>query len=62
VTAYLATSSEGCDFSCLELDCDPVLIAFSNGREIGRTYDVAEADDWVRGLVSEEDSRVEDTP
>lgn len=49
VTAYTAADTRGCDFSYLELDCDPVLIAFSGGREIGRTHDVT--DDWVNGLV-----------
>lgn len=54
VTAYMATDIGGCDFSYLELGCDPVLIAFSGGREIDRTYDVAEADDWVNDLVFRE--------
>lgn len=51
VTAYMATDIEGCDFDHLELDCDPVLIAFSGGREIGRTRDMAGVEDWVKGLV-----------
>ena len=49
VAAYTATDIGGCSFSYLELDCDPVLIAFSGGREIGRTHDVT--DDWVNGVV-----------
>lgn len=60
VTAYVATNIEGCDFSYLELDCDPVLIAFSNGREIGRTYDVGRADDWVKDQALEAGGRMED--
>lgn len=51
LAAYRATDIGGCSFSYLELDCDPVLIAFSGGREIGRTHDVAGADDWVDGIV-----------
>mgnify|MGYP000870645975 CR=1 FL=1 len=51
VAAYTATDIGGCGFSYLELDCDPVLIAFSGGREVGRTHDVAGADDWVNGIV-----------
>lgn len=49
VAAYVATDIGGCSFSYLELDCDPVLVAFSGGREIGRTHDVT--DDWVNDLV-----------
>lgn len=51
VTAYTASDIGGCDFSYLELDCDPVLIAFSGGREIGRTRDMAGVENWVKGLV-----------
>lgn len=51
VAAYMATDIGGCGFSYLELDCDPVLIAFSNGREIGRTRDIARAEDWADSLV-----------
>lgn len=51
VTAYTATDIEGCDFSYLELDCSPVLIAFRGGREIDRTSDMAQVEDWVNGLV-----------
>jgi hypothetical protein len=51
VTTYVATDIEGCDFRYLELDCDPVLIAFNDGREIGRTGDMAWVEDWVNGLA-----------
>ena len=51
VTAYTATDIGGCDFGYLELDCDPVLIAFRGGREISRTSDMAQVEDWVNGLV-----------
>ena len=51
VTAYVASNIGGCSFSYLELDCDPVLIAFSDGQEIDRTRDMAGVEDWVRGLV-----------
>lgn len=55
VAAYMATDIDGCDFSWLELDCDPVLIAFSGGREIDRTCDMARVEDWVNDLVFGED-------
>lgn len=51
VIVYMATDIKGCDFSCLELDCDPVLIAFRDGREISRTSDMVRVEDWVNGLV-----------
>lgn len=54
-TTYMITSMvtdiEGCDFDYLELDCDPVLIAFRDGREIARTSDMDWVEDWVNGLV-----------
>lgn len=56
VTAYMASNIGGCNFNYLELDCDPVLIAFCNGREIGRTHDVAGANDWVENLVFRKNS------
>lgn len=59
VAAYRASDTGGCDFGYFELDCDPVLIAFRNGREIARTYDVTKIGDWVKNLVSETDSRGE---
>ena len=62
VAVYTAANIKGYDFSFFELDCDPVLIAFSNGREMGRTSDMAGACDWVKGLVLEAGNRVEDTP
>lgn len=51
VTIHTVSNIEGCGFSYLELDCDPVLIAFSDGREIGRTRDMAGVEDWIKGLV-----------
>ena len=51
VAAYMASAIDGCDFGYLELDCDPVLIAFSGGREIGRTCDMTGVKDWVKNLV-----------
>lgn len=59
VTAYKASGIWGCDFGYLELDCDPVLIAFRDGREIARTYDVAGAYGWVEHLVSGADGHAE---
>ena len=51
LTVYVATDIEGCYFDYLELDCDPVLIAFSGGREIERTSDMVWVEDWINGLV-----------
>lgn len=51
VSVYTATDIGGCDFSYLELDCDPVLVAFSGGREIDRTCDMTRVEDWVNDLV-----------
>lgn len=51
VIARTTSDIGGCYFGHLELDCEPVLIAFSNGKEVARTYDVAGAEDWVNGLV-----------
>lgn len=51
VIVYMATAIGGCNFDYLELDCDPVLIAFSDGREIARTSDMTLVEDWVNGLV-----------
>nr|DAV65859.1 MAG TPA: hypothetical protein [Caudoviricetes sp.] len=56
VIAYMATDIKGCDFNYLELDCDPVLIAFGDGREISRTGDMARVEDWVNGLVFGEET------
>lgn len=55
------TTSEigGCCFGHLELDCEPVLIAFSNGKEIARTYDIVRADSWVKHLILGTDGRAE---
>lgn len=50
-TVYAVTDIEGCDFDYLELDCNPVLIAFRDGREIKRTSDMVWVEDWVNGLV-----------
>lgn len=55
VVAYMATNIKGCYFDYLELDCDPVLIAFSNGREISRTRNMTRIEDWVNDLVFGED-------
>lgn len=52
VAAYTAVDFSGYDFTYVELDCTPVLIAFCDGREINRTYDMAGADDWVEGLAT----------
>lgn len=51
VIARVVSGIEGCYFGYLELDCKPVLIAFSNGGEIARTYDVAGAAGWVEHLA-----------
>lgn len=55
VITYMVTNIMGCYFDYLKLDCDPVLIAFSNGREIGRTRDMARVEDWVNDLIFGED-------
>lgn len=52
VAAYTAADFNGYDFTYVELDCTPVLIAFCDGREINRAYNMAEANDWVEGLAT----------
>mgnify|MGYP000859233636 CR=1 FL=1 len=59
VDAYTATNYKGFDFSFVELDCESVLIAFYNGREVDRTYDMDGLNDWVAALVTEPPSSVE---
>ena len=49
--ARAASDLRGRNFSYSELDCDPVLIAFINGREIARTYDMTGVEDWINGLI-----------
>lgn len=55
VTVYMATDIGGCSFEYLELDCDPVLVAFSDGQEIASMGDMALVEDWVNDLVFSED-------
>ena len=62
VAAYTAVDFNGYDFTYIELDCAPVLIAFHDGQEIARTYDVANANDWVEGLAASGRIRKETTP
>lgn len=54
VDAFMATSSQGFDFSFEELDCDSVLIAFNNGGEVDRTYDMDKLSYWVSSAASTE--------
>lgn len=61
VIARVVSGIGRCWFSHLELDCDPVLIAFRDGRETARTYDMAGADGWVKGLVLGADGHTEVT-
>ena len=59
VIARTTSDIGGCYFCHLELDCEPVLIAFSNGKEIARTHDMARAAGWVRHLILGTDGRAE---
>ena len=61
VAAYAAVDFNGYDFTYVELDCAPVLIAFHDGREIARTYDMIRADDWVGDLAASNHTRKEAT-
>ena len=54
VDAFTATNYRGLDFSFEEIDCDSVLIAFNNGREVDRTYDMDKLSDWVKSLTPQE--------
>lgn len=54
VDAFMATNYRGLDFSFEEIDCDSVLIAFNNGGEVDRTYDMYKLSDWVSSAVSPE--------
>lgn len=58
VYAFMATSYKGFDFSFVELGCESVLIAFNNGREIDRTYDMDGLSGWVESVTAP----VADTP
>mgnify|MGYP000898093632 CR=1 FL=1 len=51
VDAFMATNYKGLDFSFIELDCDSVLIAFNNGGEVDRTYDMDELNGWVERVT-----------
>ena len=54
VDAFRATNYLGLDFSFEEIDCDSVLIAFNNGIEVDRTYDMDKLSCWVRSLTHPE--------
>lgn len=54
VDAFMATNCLGLDFSFEEIDCDSVLIAFNNGIEVDRTYDMDKLSYWVRSLTTSE--------
>ena len=54
VDAFMATNYLGLDFSFEEIDCDSVLIAFNNGIEVDRTYDMDKLSCWARSLTTPE--------
>ncbi len=52
VDAFRATNYLGLDFSFEEIDCDSVLIAFNNGIEVDRTYDMDGLSSWVESVAA----------
>ena len=51
-TASIATRFDYHKLDCVELDCDPVMIAFDSGGEIDRTYDMSRLSDWVDSVTA----------
>ena len=57
VDAWMAVDFNGYDFTYVELDHDLVLIAFRDGQEVHRTYDVAGSNDWIKDLAASDHIR-----
>lgn len=52
VDAFMATSYKGFDFSFIELGCESALIAFDDGKELDRTYDMGALSNLVESVTA----------